>query len=177
MSDVFAIFRQADHKIVEETKKPRQSRGHEAAFGQLLAGMTAFTFCALPLPGSTLSQIAPHPTVAPGLTRGPACSSFSQMNHKISEGWVYIMADRYRGTLYVGVTADLPRRISQHREGSGSDFCARYGLNRLVWAQHCGSIVAAIAHEKRIKRWHRQWKFDLIEQGNPDWDDLFGLLI
>ena len=99
------------------------------------------------------------------------------MSHAISEGWVYIMADRYRGTLYVGVTADLPRRIDQHREGSGSDFCARYGLKRLVWAQRCGSITAAIAHEKRIKRWHRQWKFDLIEQQNPDWEDLFGLLI
>jgi putative endonuclease len=50
-------------------------------------------------------------------------------------GWVYMMADRYRGTLYVGVTSDLARRISQHRDGTGSDFCARYGLRRLVWAE------------------------------------------
>lgn len=88
-------------------------------------------------------------------------------------GWVYIMADRYRGTMYVGVTSDLPRRVDEHRTGAGSVFCTKYGLKRLVWAEQCASIDAAIAHEKRIKRWRRQWKFDLIEKANPDWDDLF----
>ncbi|QUT05284.1 GIY-YIG nuclease family protein [Sphingobium phenoxybenzoativorans] len=88
-------------------------------------------------------------------------------------GWVYIMADRYRGAMYVGVTSDLPSRIHQHRSGSGSDFCARYGLLRLVWAERGDNIVECIAHEKRIKRWRRQWKFDLIERGNPDWRDMF----
>jgi putative endonuclease len=87
------------------------------------------------------------------------------------------MADRYRGTMYVGVTADLPLRVSQHRAGSGSDFCARYSVKRLVWAERCDSIEAAIAHEKRIKRWQRPWKFDLIEKANPNWDDLFDFLI
>ncbi|MFO6429103.1 GIY-YIG nuclease family protein [Erythrobacter sp. W302b] len=92
-------------------------------------------------------------------------------------GWVYIMADRYRGTMYVGVTSDMPTRVSQYRAGTGSEFCARYGLNRLVWAEHCGSIDAAIAHEKRIKRWRREWKFGLIEKANPDWDDLLNRVL
>ena len=91
-------------------------------------------------------------------------------------GWVYIMADRYRGTIYVGVTADLPVRIHEHRCGQGSDFCKRYGLSRLVWAEPMPSILDAIAHEKRIKRWRREWKFDLIEAANPDWHDLFDTL-
>ena len=92
-------------------------------------------------------------------------------------GWVYIMADRYRGTMYVGVTAHLASRIHQHRSGDGSDFCARYGLVRLVWAERGDDIVGCIEHEKRLKRWRRQWKFDLIERGNPDWQDMFDLLV
>ena len=70
-------------------------------------------------------------------------------------GWVYIMADRYRGTMYVGVTADLAARVTQHREETGSDFCAKYRLNRLVWADRSEPIDLCIAHEKRIKRWRR----------------------
>ena len=92
-------------------------------------------------------------------------------------GWVYIMADRYRGTMYVGVTTFLPHRIQQHREGTGSDFCAKYGLTRLVWAEFAEDIGACIAQEKRIKRWRREWKFELIERANPDWDDLFDTLV
>ena len=87
------------------------------------------------------------------------------------------MADRYRGTMYVGVTADLIARILQHRTGDGSDFCARYGLIRLVWAERGDDISSCIAHEKRLKRWHREWKFDLIERDNPDWQDLFDRLV
>ena len=87
-------------------------------------------------------------------------------------GWVYIMADRYRGTMYVGVTANLAARIYQHRTGTGSDVCRRYGLARLIWAEHGDDIVSCIAHEKRVKRWRREWKFALIEKGNPDWIDL-----
>ena len=87
------------------------------------------------------------------------------------------MADRYRGTIYVGVTADLSRRIFAHREGTGSDFCKRYGLTRLVWAERGEAIEACIAHEKRVKRWRRAWKFALIEQNNPGWRDLSDLLV
>ena len=99
------------------------------------------------------------------------------MDRKRKGGWVYIMADRYRGTIYVGVTSDLAARIFQHRERSGSDFCVRYGLHRLVWAEEGESIEDCIAHEKRIKRWRREWKFELIERANPDWSDLYDLLI
>ena len=68
---------------------------------------------------------------------------------------MYIMTDRYRGTLYTGVTAHLASRIHQHRSGDGSDFCARYGLTRLVWAEHGDDITDRIAHEKRMKKWRR----------------------
>ena len=99
------------------------------------------------------------------------------MDRETAGGWVYIMSNRYRGTMYVGVTANLPARVSQHRSGSGSDFCARYGLRQLVWADRCDTVEAAIAHEKRLKRWRRHWKFELIEKINPQWDDLFISLV
>ena len=86
------------------------------------------------------------------------------------------MADRYRGTMCVRVTANLPVRVFQHRSGEGSDFCRRYGLTRLVWAERGDVIEHCIAHEKRIKRWRRDWKFALIENGNPEWLDLFDTL-
>ena len=92
-------------------------------------------------------------------------------------GWVYIMADRYRGTLYVGVTSNLAARIHQHRTGEGSDFCRRYGLHRIVWAERGDTIEECIEHEKRLKKWQRAWKIALIEEGNPDWADLFDTLI
>jgi len=82
------------------------------------------------------------------------------------------MADRYRGATYVGVTADLLIRIHQHRTGRGSIHCAKYNLARLVWAERGDDILACIAQEKRMERWHRDWKFELIERGNPDWRDL-----
>ena len=99
------------------------------------------------------------------------------MDRERKGGWVYIMANRYRGTMYVGVTSDLPARIFQHREGTGSDYCAERGLGRLVWAERGDSIEECIAHEKRVKRWRREWKFALIERGNPDWRDLFDHLV
>ena len=91
-------------------------------------------------------------------------------------GWVYIMADRYRGTLYIGVTADLAARVWAHREGRGSKFCARYGLKRLVYAEQAPTIYQAIAREKAMKKWNRAWKIELIERANPNWDDLWDTL-
>jgi len=91
-------------------------------------------------------------------------------------GWVYIMADRYRGGTYVGVTSNLAARVYQHRHGDGSDHCRRLGLNRLVWAERGDDIGLLIEHEKRLKRWLRPWKFELIERGNPNWVDLFDTL-
>ena len=91
--------------------------------------------------------------------------------------WVYIMSNRKDGVLYIGVTADLSRRIVQHREGKGSAFCRRYGLTRLVYAEKHDSIEDAIAREKAMKAWKRAWKIELIEGVNPGWDDLFGVVL
>ena len=99
------------------------------------------------------------------------------MKRKAKGGWVYIMTNRYRGTLYVGVTSDLASRIHQHRSGTGSEFCTRYGLTRLVWAESGEDISACIEHEKRLKRWRREWKLELIERTNPDWQDLLDLIM
>lgn len=95
------------------------------------------------------------------------------MHERRQGGWVYIMADRYRGTMYVGMTAHLAARIDQQKQGDGSDFCRRYGLDRLVWAERGDTIAACIEQETRVKRWRRVWKFALIEQNNPGWHDLF----
>ena len=88
-------------------------------------------------------------------------------------GWVYIMTNAPFGTLYVGVTGDLPARIFQHRSGDGADFCRRYGLTRLVYVEEHERIHDAIAREKALKAWKRQWKTRLIEGSNPDWSDLY----
>jgi putative endonuclease len=88
-------------------------------------------------------------------------------------GWVYILASAPHGTLYVGVTADLHRRAWEHREGVGSRFCRKYGVDRLVHAEPFDEIGAAIAREKRLKKWPRRWKLDLIEKANPNWEDLY----
>ena len=95
------------------------------------------------------------------------------MDRAAHGGWVYIMADRYRGTIYVGSTADLALRVIQHREGQGSKFCAEYGLTQLVLAEFFPTMQDAMDQEKRIKRWRREWKFALVEKTNPDWRDLF----
>ncbi len=88
-------------------------------------------------------------------------------------GWVYIVTNAPHGTLYIGVTADLAARICAHREGRGSDFCRKHRLTRLVYLERYDSIETAIAREKAMKRWKRQWKLKLIRRDNPDWDDLF----
>ena len=85
---------------------------------------------------------------------------------------VYLLANRYRGAIYTGVTSDLPGRIYQHREETLKGFTSRYAIKRLVWFQVGEDIEGAIRREKTIKRWPRRWKFNLIEQGNPDWLDL-----
>jgi putative endonuclease len=92
-------------------------------------------------------------------------------------GWVYMLANRYRGSLYVGVSAALPERIHAHRQGRGSIYAAKRELDLLVWAEFFPTIEEAIAFEKRLKRWRREWKFELVERGNPEWEDLFPMLI
>lgn len=88
-------------------------------------------------------------------------------------GWTYILTNKPNGVLYIGVTSDLAARMMQHREGTGSAFCRRYGLKRLVLAEQHASIEDAIAREKAMKAWQRAWKVRAIEEANPAWDDLF----
>ena len=83
------------------------------------------------------------------------------------------MTNQPFGVLYVGVTADLPARIYQHRAGQGSHFCRRYKLTRLVLAEAHATIDEAIAREKMLKAWKRSWKVELIEAANPQWRDLW----
>ena len=87
--------------------------------------------------------------------------------------FVYILASRPNGTLYVGVTNALVRRVQEHREGLVPGFTKRYGVKLLVYYETHADITAAILREKRIKRWQRQWKLNLIEQQNPQWRDLW----
>jgi putative endonuclease len=88
-------------------------------------------------------------------------------------GWVYIMANRYRGGMYVGVTADALARVCQHREGTGSRHVADFAKTRLVYVERHDTIEGAIAREKLVKKWRREWKFALIEAENSQWDDLW----
>ena len=86
---------------------------------------------------------------------------------------VYIMASQKNGTLYIGVTNDIGARAFDHREGRGSTFTKAYNVRRLVHMELFNDVNEAIAREKELKKWRRQWKIDLIESANPDWDDLF----
>ena len=84
---------------------------------------------------------------------------------------VYILASKPRGTLYLGVTSNLVKRIWQHREGAGKGFTARYGIKMLVWYEQYPTMPSAIAREKAIKKWRRKQKIDLIRAANPEWHD------
>ena len=88
-------------------------------------------------------------------------------------GWVYILASKRNGTLYIGVTSDLEGRIYQHKERSLPGFTSKYGVDRLVYCTEFDTIEDAIAEEKRLKNWKRSWKIALIEEHNPEWRDLY----
>jgi putative endonuclease len=89
---------------------------------------------------------------------------------------VYILANRRNGTIYTGVTGDLARRIYEHREGLTPGFTLTYGCKKLVWYERHELVTGAIRHEKRIKKYPRAWKLNLIEAANPHWIDLYNLL-
>ena len=91
----------------------------------------------------------------------------------MSGGWVYIMTNRPNGTLYVGCTTDLARRVWEHREGVAEGFTKRYGLKRLVYAEWHDNILVAKQRELNIKHWSRAWKVRLILKNNLSWDDLY----
>ena len=87
--------------------------------------------------------------------------------------FVYMLASQKNGTLYVGVTNDLIRRVYEHKSKTVPGFTSRYGVDRLVWFDQTDSVESAISTEKRLKRWNRAWKMALIEKANPDWRDLY----
>ena len=87
--------------------------------------------------------------------------------------WVYILASRPGGTLYVGVTNNLIRRVYEHRNGLVEGFTRRYGVKKLVYYEQHDTAVSAIQREKNIKHWSREWKIDLILSMNPEWRDLY----
>jgi putative endonuclease len=87
--------------------------------------------------------------------------------------FVYVLASRRNGTLHVGVTSDLAKRVQEHREGLVPGFTRKYGVKLLVYFELHHDINTAILREKRIKRWHRKWKLELIEAANPQWRDLW----
>jgi putative endonuclease len=105
----------------------------------------------------------------PGSTRQ---SIFFEMTY-----WVYILASGPGGTLYVGVTNSLVRRVFEHREGLAEGFTKRYHIKTLVYFEAHDSIAAALQREKNIKHWSREWKIDLIVANNPGWRDLYDEIV
>ena len=89
------------------------------------------------------------------------------------EYYVYILASKKRGTLYIGVTNDLIKRAFEHKNDLVEGFTKKYGVHHLVYFEQTSDINSAITREKQIKKWRRQWKIELIEEKNPGWKDLF----
>lgn len=93
------------------------------------------------------------------------------------EHYVYILASRRNGTLYVGVTNDLIRRVHEHRNDFVKGFTSKYRVHRLVYFEQCEDFDSALLREKQIKKWQRKWKLELIEEKNPEWRDLYRELV
>jgi putative endonuclease len=93
--------------------------------------------------------------------------------HGAKQYYVYILASKIGGTLYIGVTNNLVRRVYQHREKFVEGFTKQYDVTRLVYYEVHSDIEAAITREKQMKKWNRAWKIRLIEEDNPNWDDLY----
>ena len=89
-------------------------------------------------------------------------------------GFVYILASKKNGTLYIGVTSDLVKRIGQHKQKQMDGFTKEHGVHRLMYVQQYDDIRDAIMRERQLKKWNRAWKIRLIEEANPNWDDLYG---
>jgi putative endonuclease len=90
---------------------------------------------------------------------------------------VYILASRKNGTLYIGVTKDLIKRVFEHKEKVIKGFTSKYGVDKLVYYEHFTDINAAISREKNIKKWKRNWKLRIIIENNPEWKDLYNELV
>lgn len=90
---------------------------------------------------------------------------------------VYILASKKNGTLYIGVTSDLEKRMNEHKSDLRDGFCKKYQVHTLVYYENYLDMPSAIEREKQIKKWNRKWKLNLIEKLNPDWNDLFDFKI
>jgi putative endonuclease len=93
---------------------------------------------------------------------------------QVGNYYVYMLASQLGGTLYIGVTNDLVRRVYEHREKVVEGFTKKYDVTRLVWFEVHNDIEAAITQEKQMKKWNRAWKIRILEETNPNWDDLYG---
>ena len=93
--------------------------------------------------------------------------------HIMKQYWVYILCSKRNGTLYVGITTDLLRRVHEHKEHLTPRFTKKYDVTKLVHFEEFSAVEEAIYREKCIKKWNRQWKLRLIEESNPEWADLF----
>ena len=91
----------------------------------------------------------------------------------MSNYYIYILTNKINGTLYTGVTGDLIKRVHEHKNKEIEGFTNKHGLNRLVYYEMTDDVNSAIQREKRIKKWKRQWKIELIEKMNPNWSDLY----
>ena len=90
--------------------------------------------------------------------------------------YIYILASRKRGTLYIGVTSNLTKRVYEHKNGLVDGFTKKYGVHRLVYYEVAEDAATALSREKRMKKWNRSWKLNLIEEQNPEWSDLYARL-
>ncbi|KTD11234.1 GIY-YIG nuclease family protein [Legionella jamestowniensis] len=91
----------------------------------------------------------------------------------MKESYVYILASKYNGTLYIGLTSDLIRRVWEHKNKFVPGFTQKYNVTNLVYYEMFNDISLSAAREKRLKEWKRQWKIDLIQKNNPEWKDLY----
>ena len=97
--------------------------------------------------------------------------------HRVKLPCVYILCSRHHGTLYIGVTSDLVKRVWEHRSGFVEGFTKRYNVHRLVWFETHETMESAICREKALKEWKRLWKIQLIEEANPSWRDLYSKIL
>jgi putative endonuclease len=91
----------------------------------------------------------------------------------MKSGYVYILASKRNGTLYIGVTNNLKKRVYEHKNDFVDGFTKKYKVHSLVYYKQCDDIESAISEEKRLKKWNRKWKLELIERENPQWRDLY----
>ncbi len=99
--------------------------------------------------------------------------TYQQRRREPRRPCVYLLASRRNGTLYLGVTSNLPQRVWQHKQGLADGFTKRHGVRNLVWCEQHETMTGAIAREKAVKKWDRTWKLQLIEESNSTWRDLY----